>query len=354
MGSKSSTYSKPRVYGTGLIALDLVVSANRERQIQSWTGGTCGNVLMILNYLGWDSFPIARLNGDSASMRVKRDMSSCGVNLDFAELSPNASTPIIVQTNSHNKAGHPVHKFSWKCPNCGAWLPNFKAVTTDSAKSVLSQLMSPNVFFFDRVSPAALILAKRCKELGALIFFEPSGKCEPKKLTQALALADVVKYSHERLDSIEDRQDPCSSVKLEIKTYGQKGLSFRSRLWSEAPSKWFDLEATCVQRVIDSCGCGDWATAGIISKVCDKGGSDSLLDKSFDEIVSALNYGQALAAWNCGFEGARGGMYSQSKAQFNKDISKIIANGGSHSFTNRIRSTRTEKSAVAGCPSCQA
>jgi len=344
--------NKPRVYGTGLIALDLIVSAHRSRPVQSWTGGTCGNVLMILTYLGWESFPIARLNGDSASLRVKDDMSSWGVRLDFAEQLPNASTPIIVQRNSHDKYGHPVHKFSWKCPDCGAWLPNFKAVTTVPAKMVASQISVPRVFFFDRVSPAALILAEKCKELGALIFFEPSVKCEPKKLAHALELADVVKYSHERIDSIEERLDPRSRVSLEIKTYGQKGLSFRSRLCNEDPSKWYNLEAPIVHSVVDSCGCGDWATAGIISQLCDKGGGLSLVDKSFDEIVNALNYGQALAAWNCGFEGARGGMYDLSKEEFNREISMILSKKP-HTSNNRIGSTKIGSNVFPVCPSCR-
>jgi sugar/nucleoside kinase (ribokinase family) len=59
--------------------------------------GTCGNVLSILAYLGWDAFPIARLNSDSASQRVKADMKRWGVKLDFASCPPTTHTPIIIQ-----------------------------------------------------------------------------------------------------------------------------------------------------------------------------------------------------------------------------------------------------------------
>lgn len=342
---------KPSIYGTGLIALDLVVSAQPNQPIQSWAGGTCGNVLTILSYLGWKAYPIARLNGDTASIRVKDDITRWGVKLDFAEQLPTASTPIIVQKNTQDKSGNPIHKFSWHCPNCGAWLPNYKAVTSASAKVISDKIKIPSVFFFDRVSPAALIIAKKCKEMGALIFFEPSGKCEPKKLEQALELADIVKYSHERIDSLESQLTGDCKVSLEIKTLGSKGLSFRSQLFGKKKCMWFDLEAPIVDSVKDTCGCGDWTTAGIISKICDQRGVDSLHGRTFEQIIEAMDYGQALAAWNCGFEGARGGMYSVNLAKFNSDIKKIL-HDRSHTPSKLTKSAALDRPPSSVCPSC--
>jgi hypothetical protein len=60
----------PKVLGTGLIALDVVINTEFDRVPFFWAGGTCGNVMTILSSLGWDSYPVARLNGDSASRRV--------------------------------------------------------------------------------------------------------------------------------------------------------------------------------------------------------------------------------------------------------------------------------------------
>ena len=57
---------QPKVFGTGLIALDLVIGPDPESPVRSWAGGTCGNVLSILSFLGWDAYPIARMNGDPA------------------------------------------------------------------------------------------------------------------------------------------------------------------------------------------------------------------------------------------------------------------------------------------------
>ena len=44
----STVVKKPRAFGVGLIALDLVMGADPESPVRSWAGGTCGNVLSIL------------------------------------------------------------------------------------------------------------------------------------------------------------------------------------------------------------------------------------------------------------------------------------------------------------------
>ncbi len=45
------------------------------------------------------------------------------------------------------------------------------------------------------------------------------------------------------------------------------------------------------------------------------------------QLTRAFRYGQALAAWNCGFEGARGGMYASTKSSFERQIEKQGGNG---------------------------
>ena len=47
----------PVVVGTGLVALDIVINSDVHRPPQLWAGGTCGNVLTILSYLGWHAYP---------------------------------------------------------------------------------------------------------------------------------------------------------------------------------------------------------------------------------------------------------------------------------------------------------
>src|SRR5947209_6200203 len=102
--------NKPSVVGTGLIALDVIIEGAHPRLCKRWAGGTCGNVFIILSYLGWDSYPVARLNGETASRRVLRDLKNWGVHLDFAKSTPRVDTPIIIHKISRNGAGEAVHK----------------------------------------------------------------------------------------------------------------------------------------------------------------------------------------------------------------------------------------------------
>ena len=111
--------TRPRIFGTGLIALDMVIGPDPGTPVRCWAGGTCGNVLSILAWLGWDACPIARMNGDVASERVRADMERWGVHLDWTTCAPTTDTPIIVQVIRRGRDGRPRHRFSWSCPSCG-------------------------------------------------------------------------------------------------------------------------------------------------------------------------------------------------------------------------------------------
>ncbi len=47
-----SKQQNPKIIGTGLIALDVIVNAEHNREPFFQAGGTCGNVLSILSFLG--------------------------------------------------------------------------------------------------------------------------------------------------------------------------------------------------------------------------------------------------------------------------------------------------------------
>ena len=94
---------RPLILGTGLLALDVIVGADPGRPATLAAGGTCGNVLTVLSFLGWDALPIARLNGDAASRLLCEDLERWGVSLKFVDRTPCAPTPIIVQRNQRGR-----------------------------------------------------------------------------------------------------------------------------------------------------------------------------------------------------------------------------------------------------------
>jgi fructokinase len=344
----STAKQRPTIFGTGLLALDLVISADPEIPVRAWAGGTCGNVLSILAVMGWDAYPIARMNGDSASHRVRADLKKWGVQLKFASCHPTTNTPIIVQRLLRKKDGSPTHRFSWACPHCGSWLPSFKPVTTQAIEPVLVHLDTAKAFFMDRLSRSALLLAKRAADAGAVVIFEPSAKSDEKMLREALQIAHIVKYSDERFAQIPQVMESGSSTLIEVQTSGASGLRFRHRL-HHAVSGWKQLDAALPDRVTDTCGSGDWCTAGLISKLA-ANGRKGLRDSGVDGLTTALRFGQKLAAWNLGFEGARGGMYAIERDQLEKYL-KSLASGRSEpmqSVSNRARGVR----APVACPAC--
>jgi sugar/nucleoside kinase (ribokinase family) len=313
----------PVVWGIGLIALDLIVE-NKVTQPRVAAGGTCGNVMTILSQLGWTAIPIGRLAGDAASSLVTADLQRWGVNVGSIRIRPAARTPIIVERLKRDVAGIPFHTFSSSCPGCGRRFPGFQPVTTSSLVEKMPQLEKPDVVFIDRVSRSAIKLAEKGIKKGAIVFFEPCGVSNDKQFAEMLALSHVVKYSHDRLLHLGELEWRPQML-LEIQTLGRGGLRFRTTLDSSS-KRWRSLEALKVENLKDTAGCGDWLSSALIHKLS-RGGLKQLKRFSFDRLVGAMNLGQRLAAWNCGFVGARGGMYALSASQFRALITQIQVGG---------------------------
>ncbi|MFZ2650396.1 MAG: PfkB family carbohydrate kinase [Burkholderiaceae bacterium] len=339
---------RPTVFGTGLIALDLVMSAEQGVPVHAWAGGTCGNVLAILALLGWQAFPVARLNKDAASQRVRADLKKWGVQLKFASCGPTTDTPIIIQHILRSGDGAPRHRFSWSCPHCGSWLPSFKAVTTKAVEPVVEHLSGAKAFFMDRLSPAALLMAKGAADGGAVVIFEPSAKCDEGLLARAVELAHVIKYADSRHAAISGAMEPESATLVEVQTFGAEGLRYRHRLGAGV-SKWISLDAVQAPVLADACGSGDWCAAGLIAMSC-AAGAEGLRRGGAGLVDSALRFGQKLAAWNVGFEGARGGMYAIERAALERTLHQLAAGSLDWSDIGSGRGRRRVARVV--CPAC--
>ena len=133
--------------GAGLISLDVLIKDEGSRPISYYVGGTCGNVLMILSYMGWNSFPIARLDGTKHTKLLLADMHKHGVDTRYIT-TENGSTPVIIQRNIIDKDGNPTHRFEFK-DNKGRLYLDFRSLTKKQAESVIESVeFNPRVFFF--------------------------------------------------------------------------------------------------------------------------------------------------------------------------------------------------------------
>jgi fructokinase len=303
-GTVAARTRRPVVLGTGLVALDVILSPKASRSLILAAGGTCGNVLTALSFLGWEAFPVARLNGDKASRLIRRDLRKWNVRLDFVDQAPRTKTPIIV----HRIRRDATHGFSKSCPECGTWFPSFTPITTQNGWELIDRILSPmmpapRVFFFDRVSRAALLLADACAARGALIVFEPSSLGDPKLFDEAIARADIMKYACDRLPRFSARRVTRTGPVLEIETLGAGGLRYRARNLSGA--EWRHLPAIAPPAVADTGGAGDWCMAALLSRLGHKG-SAGFYRISKRKLKKAFQFAQATAALACAYEGARG------------------------------------------------
>lgn len=308
-----STYS---AVGAGFIALDIVEGRTTTF---ATSGGSCGNVMAMLAWLGWNAIPSSRIGRDAASEFIMQEYEKIGVDTSRLILDERVSTPIVIQKFTETADGGRSHRFSLSCPDCGSWLPRFRPMTIKHAEPLLTSKLKPQVLYLDRVTPASLRLARWARELGTLVMLEPSSIGDEKSFLRAVDLCDVLKYSWERLGHVPDLAE-AKSPKVIIETKGQDGLRIRWR------GHWSSLPAFRAPVFEDAAGSGDWCSAGFLHLIGFRGaaGLDTL--KKAD-LSRALKFGQALAAINCRFEGARGLMTFMELPQANRALRSLVENG---------------------------
>lgn len=292
--------TKNIIVGAGLISLDVLIRDGERLPVSYYVGGTCGNVMMILAHMGWDAYPIARLDGTKDTTRLLADMKRNSVHTDYITTN-DGKTPVIVQRNFINKDGVPTHRFESR-NNMGRFYLDFKSLTMKQADAVIARIdFVPKVFFFDRVAPAILKLATTFKGKGSVVFFEPSSRGgDVKTFNKCVEVADVVKFSDQRIKDY--RQFDGVADKLFIQTQGADGLIYRLN------SDWNHLEPVHNDNVVDTAGAGDWTAAALINELYKDKERQEIFNFTPAAIAKALNAAQRIGAQSCSYEGARGMM----------------------------------------------
>ncbi len=320
---KHSKKSAPISVGAGFLALDwLLVGKNPVRSTKRSAGGSFGNVMAILAYMGWNSFPVARLGTDTYAKSLLEDLLEFKVKTDFIQREGKGTTPVIIVRVDEAPDGSQRSRFEWRHPTSGERLPSHRPYPRFLAQSIAEDLPEANVFYFDRAEPGSLWLATEMRQKGAVVFFEPSSYKNEKIFTACMAVSDIVKYSAERI--LEPPVTPnCPSPRLEIQTLGVRGLRFRLKEGQSKPRPWRHLPAFSASSIKDTTGCGDWCSAGLIHQL---GNTSHAEFRHLDEasIIDGLRFGQALAAINCRFEGARGPMYAINRSELLVEAKKIL------------------------------
>ena len=308
--------------GAGLLTLDLVFNQESPGKYQVRSGGSCGNVLTILAYLGWESRPVAKIGRDEGGDIVLKDLAGFGVDTGFVVQEESISTPAILQAIRKSPNSSRTHSYSLHCPQCGSYLLRYRAISVAMAGTVVEQMPHAAVFYFDRVSRGTLNLAKHYREHGAFIVFEPSSVTDGKLFSEAAAVAHLLKYSVERLPDIAYLVAG-TDIPLEVQTLGPEGLRYR---WYKSDSDgrlWSFMPAYPVIDMIDEAGAGDWCTAGLINGL-GHNGATSFWKATPPELERFLRLGQAMASVNCNFPSARGAMYSLKPSEMNSMAMELV------------------------------
>ena len=308
--------------GSGLVTLDIIVDMESPDQYVAQSGGSCGNVMTILAYLGWKTHPIARLGKDHAAKIILDDFAHFGVDTTFIIREAAVNTPTIIEDVRHSRNGSRTHSYTLRCPHCGTYLLRYKAISQELTDRVVKEAERAQVFYFDRISRGILKLARHYRDQGALIVFEPSAIKDARLFGMAAQMTHILKYSQERLSDIASVLGDYT-VPLEIQTLGSGGLRYRRRQGEEQSAPWQYMPAFQVSNVFDEAGAGDWCTSGIIHAL-GRHGATSFWRTRSKGIGKALELGQALAAVNCRFKSARGVMYSLSPQELNSVVLELI------------------------------
>jgi fructokinase len=279
--------------GAGVISLDVIEGANARFAA---IGGSCGNVISILAWMGWQAGAIGRLGDDAAGQCIRGAFKRAGIDMRHLSFATEVATPIVIQDFVADRSGLRRHRFSFVCPRCGTWLPRFHSPSAAQIRQAMAG-PAPRCFYFDRVTGPLLRLAEWAKDGGALVVFEPSAIQNARLFDRALGACHVFKFAAERLGhaGLEAADGPA----LIVRTEGAAGAAARWR------GRWIAHPALAAGAIVDAAGAGDWCSAGLIHAL-GQDGAAGFARAAEAEIVAALSLGQALARLNCAYEGARG------------------------------------------------
>jgi len=309
----------PRVLGTGLVCLDIINNCNSTCHM---IGGSCGNVVSALSFLGWNSTVVTSPYMDFAGEIIKLNLEKIGVKR--IEFGLPISAPRIIET-VNKTAGNPKHKFLFSCPECGKELPKISPVGEKDGRSISKVIDKVNVFYTDRISKGISILRDSLANDGAWTFYEPNSSRNTKALIENSLQSNIVKFASNKVPlSVSNRLRELAvngATVLIVRTEGSEGLSVCYKTRGNKMSKWIHQRALPALDIVDTAGAGDWCTAGLIFSLVNKFPQrQNWLIKS--DVINALQLGQALAAFSCTFIGAQGLLYSDSQATLEDLFSK--------------------------------
>lgn len=297
--NKEKEGKKLTCLGVGTFPLDNLQEKNGKdvKTIYQHVGGTCGNVMSILAWMGWHTLPAARIDDSETGLLIKADLESYGCDTRFVSNTPDGGTTILDIIHKTGRDGKPKTAYMAHSPRGGRFV-NHRFWTLKQAQALFDSLEEmPDVFFFDRCAPGNILLAQLFHERGVLVYYEPNEPVD-RNFLRAVAASNIVKFSDEKHPDVSFTED--FTDKLFIQTMNEKGLRFKLRA-----DGWITIPPEHNPHVVDGEGAGDWTTSAFINEM----GHHHML--TFDRIhqpnvTHCLEEAQRLASMSVSYIGAKG------------------------------------------------
>lgn len=302
------------VIGSGVYNLDSIVVRDypawpqlrpfTDRTVLEEAGGTCGNVMCILSWLGWKAMPQVSLDDSPIGLKITSDLERYGCDCRYVTNEPGGGATLLRCTHKKDADGSHTIAFRATGPGGSRFPKRHFLRARDEAPAFLESLdEAPGVYFFDNPAAGHRLIARALRDRGSLVYFEPSAISSRADL-DAVDAGDIIKFSGAHVSDLSfTNRFP---DKLFIQTLGADGLRFRLRGGS-----WVDIPPKECRDVIDWEGAGDWTTSSFLAQLAD-------LDKPFadldeDDVLSCLDAAQAIAAQSVRFLSSKGLIHSLQK-----------------------------------------
>jgi hypothetical protein len=286
--------------GAGTFPLDNLLMKHADGSVETiyqHVGGTAGNVMSILAWMGWHTLPAARLDDSEVGLQLKVDLESYGCDTRYLTNTPDGGTTILDIIHKTGRDGRPKTAYMAHSPRGGRFV-NHRFWTLKQAQALFDSLDEmPEIFFFDRCAPGNILLAELFHKRGVLVYYEPNEPVD-RNFLRAVAASDIVKFSNEKHPDVSFTDG--FTDKLFIQTMNEKGLRFKLR-----SDDWIKVLPEYNPDFVDGEGAGDWTTSAFINEM----GHHHML--SFDKIhqpnvYHCLEEAQRVASKSVSYMGAKG------------------------------------------------
>lgn len=276
-----------------------------DRVVMEEIGSNPGNVMCILGYFGWESYPIAMFDCYPQGLQMKKDFERYHCNTRFVTNTDEGGTNCFTVIHClDDETGERMMKHGKRhAPFSG--FPRDRGLTVMGEKATLPKFIEgldflPDVYFYSGYGAGWRELGKYLRAQGVLVYYEVQSMSEKEfsKYFACMKEADIVKFSDETIKDIsfvDELKD-----KLIIQTLGAKGARFNLR-----GEGWVSVEPIVNDNVVDTEGCGDWTTASFINAI-GKRGVLKMGDMKEAVVKECLVEAQGYASRNVSYMGTKG------------------------------------------------